>query len=301
MDLRQLTQFVTVADEKSFRKAAAKLFMAQPPLSIAVRKLEDEVGHALLLRNRQGVVLTPAGQAVYTAARRCLQAAQAIVPAAHSAAQGDEGELRVGFVGSVTFGLMPRLVGAFGQAHPRVKLELREGSNTDLYGALARDEIDIAIIRLPVARPVGMVCETIEEDVMCAALPLGHALARKRQLRVADLAAQPLLGYSPTRAGALHMAALQVFQDSAVVPLFNEAAIQVPTMVGLVEAKLGMAVVPSAIAPYYERRIALRPIRDLPASARIHIALAWRDTETDAAKVAGFVQIARAQRIAARR
>jgi DNA-binding transcriptional LysR family regulator len=298
MDLRQLTQFVTVADEKSFRKAAAKLFMAQPPLSIAVRKLEDEVGHALLLRNSQGVALTAAGQAVYLAARRCLQAAQAIVPAAHSAAQGDEGELRIGFVGSVTFGLMPRLVGAFTQAHPRVKLELREGSNTDLYGALAREEIDLAFIRLPVARPVGMVCETIEEDVMCAALPLGHPLTRKRSLRVADLAAQPMLGYSPTRAGALHMAALQVFQDSPVAPVFNEAAIQVPTMVGLVEAKLGIAVVPSAIAPHYERRIALRPIRDLPASARIHIALAWRDTEADAAKVAAFVQIARVQRMA---
>lgn len=293
MDLRQLTQFVAVAEEKSFRKAAERLCMAQPPLSTAVRKLEEEVGHALFLRTRQGVALTPAGAAVYEAARRCLRAAGEIVPVARGAALGDAGRLRIGFVGSVTFGLMPRLVSRFGQAYPRVGIELREGSNADLYGALAREEIDVAFVRLPVARPAGLAWEVIEEDVMCAALPPGHALARRRALRVAELAALPLLGYSPTHAASLHMACLQVFQASAAAPSLREGVVQVPTMVGLVEAGLGVALVPSAVAVHYGRRVAFRRIADLPASARISIALAWRDTDADAERVRGFLALAR--------
>src|SRR3954469_8250206 len=132
MDLRQLRQFMTLAEERSFSAAARRLFMAQPALSVAIRKLEEEIGSPLFLRGSRGVRLTAAGEAARHAAQRCLAAAADIPTAARLAAGGEAGSLRIGFSGSVTVRLLPRLLQAFSRRYPAVKLELREGTNLEL-------------------------------------------------------------------------------------------------------------------------------------------------------------------------
>lgn len=276
MELRQLRQFIAVAEEHSFRKAADRLFMAQPPLSVAVRKLEEEIGVSLLERSSRGVVPTPAGSAALIAARRCLEMAEEVRIAARAAADGETGRLRIGFIGSVTFGLLPRWIQAFRQRYGQVILDLRESTNLELMSLVDNQQLDLAFVRLPAVRMAGLVSRTIEQDVFCVALPPGHPLAAQQTLSVKDLEGQACIGFAPSRAGGLHAGMTQLLEESEVAPRITQEAVQVQTVVGLVGSGLGIALIPSANVPFMPHGVEFRPLRDLPPTARIGIALIYR-------------------------
>jgi DNA-binding transcriptional LysR family regulator len=279
MDLRQLRQFAAVAEELSFRRAAERLYMAQPPLSVAIRKLEEEIGVRLFERGSRGVRLTAGGHAAYDAALKCLRDADEVASAARAAANGEAGRLRIGFIGTVTFGLMPRLIRAFGTRYPNVKLELHESTNAEACSAVENGTLDIGLVRVPTARPPAVKFQLIESDVFCIALPTRHKLARQKSLRLKDLADEPFIGYAPSRAGGLHAAVTQLLQRAGVSPAVTQEAVQVQTVIGLVESGLGLALVPKISSAHASRRVAFRPIRDLPRDAVIGIALAYHASE----------------------
>lgn len=279
MDLRQLRQFVTVAETLNFRRAAERLCMAQPPLSVAIRKLEEEIGVALFDRTSRGARLTAAGHAACEVARKCLRNAEELASAARAAASGESGHLRIGFVGSVTFGLMPRFVRAFSERYPKVKLELGEVTNAEAVSAVDGGSLDIAFVRVPTMRPPAVKFQHIESDVFCIALPAGHPLASRKSLRLMDLAEEPFVGYAPSRAGGLHAAVTQLLQRAGVSPTVAQEGVQVQTLIGLVESGLGLALVPAVSASHAPTGVAFRPIRDLPRDAVIGIALAYHATE----------------------
>jgi DNA-binding transcriptional LysR family regulator len=276
MDLRQLRQFVAVAEAGSFRRAAEQLCMAQPPLSVAMRKLEADIGVPLLDRSARGVSLTTAGQATLESARRCLRAADEVVSAARAAASGDAGLLRIGFIGSVIHGLLPQLIQAFHLRYPGVKLELRESTNQEVLAAVANDTLDLGFVRVPTARPPGVDFQLVQSDVFVVALPAQHALAQRKRLTLQDLADQPFIGYAPSRAGGLHAVVTQLLMQAGVAPPITQEAVQVQTVIGLVESGLGMALVPSVHAPHASRAVAFRQLADLPKNFMIGIALAHR-------------------------
>lgn len=276
MDLRQLRQFVVVAETLSFRRAAEQLHMAQPPLSVAIRKLEDDIGIQLLERGPRGVRLTAAGEGALEAARRCLRDAEGVASAAQAAATGEAGRLRLGFIGSVTFGLLPRLIQAFRARYPLVKLELREGTNQAVLAEVDGETLDLGFVRLPTARPPGVEFQAVQHDVFVAALPAAHPLARRKRLSMRDLADQTVVGYSPSPVGGLQAALTQAFMHADISPPIAQEAVQVHTVIGLVESGLGIALVPSVNVPYASRGVVFRPLRDLPPAAAIGIALAFR-------------------------
>jgi len=279
MDLRQLRQFSAVAETLSFRRAAERLCMAQPPLSVAIRKLEEEIGVALFERVSRGVRLTAAGRAAYEVAQKCRRNADELTSAARAAAQGESGHLRIGFVGSVTFGLMPHCVRAFRGRFPNVKLELREATNAEAVSAVDGGMLDVAFVRVPTARPPTVKFQQIESDVFCIALPAGHPLASRPTLRLKDLDGQPFVGYASSRAGGLHAAVTHLLQRAGVCPTVTQEGVQVHTLIGLVESGLGLALVPAVSAANAPTGVAFRPIRDLPRDAAIGIALAYHATE----------------------
>jgi len=276
LDLRQFRQFVAVAETGSFRRAAERLHMAQPPLSVAIRKLEDEIGVPLFERNSHGVRLTAAGVATLDAARRCLRGADEVASAARAAASGEAGRLRVGFIGSVTFGLMPGLIQAFSTRYPNVKLELQEANNQGVLTAVVGETLDLGFVRLPTARPPGVAFQLVQRDVFVVALPAVHGLARRKRLSLEDLAGQPFIGYTPSPVGGLHAAVTQALMQAGVTPVVTQEAVQVHTVIGLVESGLGLALVPSINAAHAARGVVFRPLRDLGSSAAIGIALAYR-------------------------
>jgi DNA-binding transcriptional LysR family regulator len=280
MDLRQLRQFVAVAEAGSFRRAAERLFMAQPPLSVAIRKLEEEIGVPLLERGSRGVRVTAAGQAAYDAALKCLRDAEEVASVARAVAKGEAGRLRIGFIGSVTFGLMPRLIQDFSRRYPNVRLELREATNLEAMTAVQSGAMDIAFVRVPAIRPADVNLQVIVEDVFCAAVPAKHPLAGRKTISLKELANEPLIGYMPSQVGGgLHAAVAQLFVQAGVAPAVSQEAVQVQTVIGLVESGLGVALVPSVNAPHASKGVAFRPIRGLPRDAVIGIALAYHASE----------------------
>lgn len=274
MELRQLRQFVAVAETLNFRRAAECLHMAQPPLSVAIRKLEEEIGTPLFTRLPRGVQLTSAGVAALRTARQCIDQAENLGAAARAAASGESGRLRVGFVGSATYSLMPRLLPAFRARYPQVELVLHESTNLELLAMIEADKIDIGLVRYPTASASSLRFEVVERDVFCAVLPLGHPLARKRRLSLHDLAKEPLVDYASTRVSGLHAMVMRAFQQVGLSPRAVQEATQVQTVISLVQSGMGVALVPSVTQRLSPDKVVFRPIDDLPVSAGIAIAMA---------------------------
>ncbi|MEP6872928.1 MAG: LysR substrate-binding domain-containing protein [Burkholderiales bacterium] len=276
MELRQLRQFVAVAEAKGFSVAAQRLCMAQPPLSVAIRKLEQELGAALFRREARGVRLTAAGTAALESARRCLREAEQFTANARAADKGEAGHLCVGFIGSVTFALLPHIVQAFGARYPNVKLELHEATNHEALTAVQSGTMDLGIVRIPALPPQSVGLQVIGKDVFCVALPPGHRLGRRRSLRLTELADEPFVGYLPSQPGAgLHAAAVQLFMRAGITPVVAQEAVQVQTVIGLVASGLGVALVPSVNAPHSTNRVVFRPLSDPSQDTSIGIALAY--------------------------
>lgn len=276
MDLRQLRQFATVAEELSFRRAAERLFMAQPPLSVAIRKLEEEIGVKLFVRSARGVRLTAAGESALVAVRKCLADAGEIAPAARAAAGGETGQLSLGFSGSVTFGLLPRVIKAFSRRYPGVRLDLQEMTNQQSLSLVQSQQLDLAFVRIPTSRPPGVEFIVMETDVFCVALPPAHPLAKRQSLALRDLEGQEFIGYTPSPVGGLHAASTMLLQKAGVAPKLTQQTVQVSTVLGLVGSGLGLALVPAANVRYYAANVVYRKLRKLPPDSSIGIALAHR-------------------------
>jgi DNA-binding transcriptional LysR family regulator len=279
-----LHQFIAVAETLNFGRAALRLHMAQPPLSVAIRKLEEEVGAPLFARQARGVALTAAGTAALVLARRCVNDAKALRDAALAAAGGEQGTLRVGFVGSATYALLPSLLPAFRARYPQVELVLRESANLELLAMVESGDLDVGLVRYPTGSASSLLFEIVERDVFCAVLPSAHVLAAKERLTLHELAREPFVDYASTHVPGLHAMVMLVFQQAGLTPHVAQEATQVQTVISLVQSGMGVALVPSVSARLAARDVVFRPVRGLPASAGISLAMATRaDTHNPAA------------------
>ena len=276
MELRQLTQFCAVADELSFRRAAERLHMAQPPLSVAIRKLEEELGATLFERRGRSIALTDAGTAALHRARRVLAEIDQLREATRLSASGETGRVRIGFVGSATYSLLPRLLPRLRRTCPGIDLELHESTNEVMLAQLETGRLDLGLVRFPTGSSApGLQYALVERDVFQAVLPKGHALAAGRSVTLKALAQQPLIDYSSTAVAGLHAMVMLAFQQAGLTPQVAQEATQVQTVISLVESGLGVALVPSVAARLSSRQVVFRPIRGLPDGVAIGIALTW--------------------------
>jgi DNA-binding transcriptional LysR family regulator len=283
MELRQLKQFVAVAEALSFRRAAESLFMAQPPLSVAIHKLESELGAELFERRGRTIRLTAAGGEALRTARRCLSDADEVLTATRNAARGESGRVRMGFVGSATYSLLPRLLPEFRRRYPSIDLELRESTNLELLSLLEQEKLDVGLVRYPTASASALNFQVVERDVFHAVLPKGHKLAALQTVTLKALAQEPLIDYASTKVPGLHAMVMLAFQHAGLSPRVVQEAIQVQTVISLVESGLGVALVPSVSARLASKNVVFRPIRGLPAAAGISIALAYYASSESAA------------------
>jgi DNA-binding transcriptional LysR family regulator len=236
---------VALAETLNFRRAAERLHIAQPPLSVSIRRLEEELGAALVVRERRGIRLTPAGEAVLAHARQIVFHSEQVKRAAASASGGTSGRLRIAFVGSAAYSLFPRVLPVFRDRFPNVELELRESTTTQMLRQVAQGDVDLALVRYPVIEATTAVLRPVESDVLVAALPGACPLARKRTLRLADLAGEPFVAYSATAAMNLRAQVVAACQAAGFTPRIVQEAVQVQTVLSLVGSGLGVALVPS--------------------------------------------------------
>lgn len=285
MDLRQLRYFVTLADTLNFHRAAERLNISQPPLTVAIRKLEEELGARLFDRESRGVRLTDAGRAALPVARATLEQAALVRDAVRQGRQGERGAISVGFVGSAISAALPRIIPAFRARYPDVDLRLEEMTSVSIGEALAARQLDVGLVRLPLIQPGGLDITVIERDRLVVALLDTHPLARRRVLELADLAGEPLVLHGPV--SVLRSVVLLACQRAGFVPRIAQDATQVQTILSLVQSGLGSALVPSAMA-----RIAPEGVRLLPLAEPLEIEMgiaAWRHA---GALVRNFVAVA---------
>jgi len=295
MDLRQLQQFVVLAETGNFHRAAERLHMAQPPLSISIRKLESSLGTPLFVRTTRGVKLTQAGEAALTDARRALFHADQARAAAQSAGLGERGALRIGFVGSATYALLPRLIPAFRGAHPGIELILHESTSATILDRIERGQLDAGLVRFPILSSGPFQLMPLESDAFVAAVPADSPFAANDSIALKALAGDPFIMHPSADVPNLQAVAMLLCQQAGFVPRITQEAVQVQTIVSLVESGLGVALVPGVAARYTNRRVRFLRLSSPRPTARIGIALATRQ-DADDRHVQRF--IAAAQRIA---
>lgn len=284
MDHRQLRHFVALAETLNFHRAAERLHIAQPPLSASIRRLEAHVGVALFERDRRGTALTAAGEAALEHARRALFHSEQFATAARAAARGEAGSLRVGFVGSATYALMPRVMPGFRSRFPGVQLQLSESTTALIVQMVERGDADVGLVRFPIGRVCKARILPVERDRFVVAIPVRHPLARRRRLALSELAEESFVMYSPIAVPGLHSAALLACQQAGFVPLVQQEAVQVQTVVSLVESGMGIALVPSVAARHVTRNVLFKPLVGGGAIAEIGLALVMpRELATSAA------------------
>lgn len=284
MDLRRIRHFVVLAETLNFRRAAERLHMAQPPLTVSIQKLEAELGTRLFTRESTGVLLTPTGQAVLIEARKLLFHGNQLRETAMSTLAGTGGVLQIGFVGSTTYGMLQKLLPLFRAEYPGVELILREATSVSILQQLEDKSLDIGLVRVPLMQPTGATLLQLEREEYVAALPRGNPLAGKGMLKLSDMAGESFIMYAAGQASGLHGTAMFACQQAGFIPRVTQQAIQVQTVLALVESGLGVALVPSVMQRYVSEKIVYRPFVDFPATASIGLSLAYMaDTESPAA------------------
>ena len=265
MELRHLRYFVVTAEAQHFTRAAELLGMAQPPLSQQMRQLEQEVGTPLFDRTGRGVVLNDAGHAFLVCAQDILQRAQAAVQTAQRAARGEVGELTLGFTESASFnGVVTELIRQYRQQYPDVEMTLSQGDSESLVAQLREGTIDAAFVRPPFALDGGLAFPQLAftqlaEEPLVVALPLGHALARRKRLAPKDLTQERFILYSRKSGYGLSADIMAACRQHGLNPLIGQRAPQLSSAVNLVAAGMGVAVVPASLRHLRPDGVVYRP------------------------------------------
>ena len=280
VELRHLSVFVAVAEELHFGRAAARLHMAQSPLSRQVRLLERDLGVALFERNTRGVRLTAAGESLLEPARRVLAEAAVARRAVRAASLGEIGRVSVGFAGASSYYVLPRLTRAVASELPGIELTLR--GQTYSGEALARvvdGTLDLGFVALPARE--GVSTRVVRVERLVVALPDTHALAYAESVSLADLAGERFVAFPASRGSAVRDAATQACHQAGFTPLIAQEAPDAYNLLTLVGAGVGVAIVVSSAQTVHSEHVVYRPIaEDVPAML---IALAWRSDNPSAA------------------
>ncbi|MCC8401144.1 LysR family transcriptional regulator [Paraburkholderia sp. MMS20-SJTN17] len=323
-DLRQLRYFVTVAEEKHFGRAAARLSMTQPPLSQAIRALEETLGVELFARTKRSVELTAVGADLLPEVQRLLAAAEGLKPLAQSLARGEAGVLSLAFVSTADYGLLPPLLRDFGARHPRVRLELTEATSDVQIEELVAGRIDAGLVIapvpprhaaqlswLPIARePLVIAMSTemaqrVQAGLNASANGKGKGTGKGKRsgdenahaewldtpVSLRDLADAPLVVFPRRLAPGFYDIIMDCYGVAGLAPRIGQEAIQMQTIVSLVSAGMGVALVPQSLRNLRRTGVVYRPLSEsVPA---IETGLVWRTDEVTPV-LAGFIDIVRA-------
>ncbi len=258
MELRHLRYFVAVAEELHFGRAAQRLFMAQPPLSQQVLQLEREIGTSLLERTNRRVQLTAAGQVFLQEARDILARVDQAVLMAQRAARGEAGWLGVGFVASATYDVLPVILRRFRERFPEVELVLLELLGTEQGQALRENRIHVGFARLP-ADVEGIVLETVVLNTLMVALPATHRLAHQESVDLSELAAEPFIIFPKQPESNYADYIIRLCASAGFTPNIVQKTGEVQTAVSLVDAGIGIAIVPASLQNLRREGVVYRP------------------------------------------
>lgn len=273
-------QFAAVADTLHFGQAATRLHMTQPPLTQAIAQLERVLGVRLFDRTKRSVQLTSAGAALLPSVLDLLARAQALPAQALSAAQGEVGRLRLGFVSTVGYALLPQWVRGFRALYPKVQLDLLEATGDMQLQGLERGELDAGfMLHAPGFAPAGLAQCLIAQEPLVLALPEQHPLAIQPTLCLNDVLNEPLVIFPRRIAPSLYDGIFALYHGAGYLPAVAQEAIQMQTIVNLVSAGLGVAWVPESVRQFQRSGVVYRevqaPVDPVGAMPRCETSLVW--------------------------
>lgn len=273
-ELAQLRCFTTVATELNFRRAAERLNMTQPPLSRQIQLLEHHLGVELFTRSTRSVALTAAGRAFFIEAQNLLEQAQQAAVAAKRFAQGDIGSVTISFVGSAVYEFLPKVIAEARLKQPQVKIVLSEMNTYQQHEALRARRIDLGIVRSPLLE-TGYASECLVREPFVLAVPVGHPLASADSVGVEDLDGEPFLMYSHSAYPPFNELLTGMLRSARVAPQFVQWLGSSLTILALVNAGMGLALVPRCATSVVFRQVVFREI-DLGEGVQSELHLVWR-------------------------
>ncbi|MCD9087660.1 LysR substrate-binding domain-containing protein [Stenotrophomonas sp. SY1] len=281
IDLRLLRQFVAVAEELHFHRAAARLHMSQPPLTAAIRRLEASVGAELIVRGNRTLGLTAAGATLLAEARQTLLQAEQALLRTRDVAAGRSGRLRIAYVGSALYGRLPACIRAFRQSHPQVRLELREATSRQQQMMLRADAIDLGILIPPVPDAGELELRAFDHGGLAIAVPREHSLVAAGEMSVAALRDEAFVMWPAEEGIGFHSQVMALCRDAGFLPRVVQEAHGMHAVLSLVAVGAGVAIVPASMAGFrsediryqwinatgagFELQFCLRPAHGNPA------------------------------------
>ena len=290
MEFRHLRYFLVLAEELHFGRAARRLSISQPPLSLNIQQLEASVGAKLLTRNSKSVQLTAAGQAFVPAARALLEQAAQAAGHARDVGQGMAGSLAIGFSGTMLYSGLPAILERFQAEHPLLRLTLKELSSSEQLVELAHDRLDLGFVHTTRVPPeLSQILVSSQAFICC--LPAGHALARKRTLSLPALQGEPFAVVSRTVSPDYHDRILAICTEAGFYPEIRYELRHWLSVVSLVSQGMGVALVPAALRQSAMAGAAFVPLDAATTPYETHCL--WK-TARDHQALAAFVKAVRA-------
>jgi DNA-binding transcriptional LysR family regulator len=279
MELRQLRYFIAVADELHFGRAAARLNIVQPALSMQIKALEAHLGVELLSRSRQHVALTPIGTAFLQEARRTIVQAEHAEAVGRRAAKGEIGILRIGYIGSAPFsGIMSKAIFSFRQSFPEVEMRLDELSVPDQVRRLKEETLDVGFVRLPLASAVGIRAVVLGRERVIVAVPSSHPLAARSTVASSELRDERLIMAAGQENAGLASLVWRICASGGFEPTITQTVSQIATAVSLVGAGLGIALVPESVAVMRTEAVVYRHLSNIEDMSEIAVVTAAADS-----------------------
>lgn len=273
IELRHLRYFLAVAEELHFGRAAERLHMAQPPLSQQIRQLEAELGFKLFHRTRRQVELTAAGQSFLEDCQAILQRLDRAIQRGQQANRGELGQLSIGFVSSATYNVLPQILREMRTALPEVTLKLRELTTDQQLAALKSGRLDVGFVRPPVEES-GFEELTVWREPLAIALPATHPLAANPEIPLRSLTHEPFILFPRPLAPGLYDHIISLCQQAEFSPNVVQEAVQMQTIISLVVAEIGVAIVPASLENLQRTGVVYRPLVEPTPQAAI--ALIWQ-------------------------
>jgi DNA-binding transcriptional LysR family regulator len=262
MDTRLLRSFVAVAEELHFGRAAARLHVSQPPLSVHVRRLESDLGVRLFERTQRRVALTTAGAELLEWARRLLDDSARAVAEVQRVARGEVGLLTIGYTATATHAVLPAILPRFRAAHPGVRIDLIELRSALQPDALRARRIDLGLACGPI-EAAGLTARAIATERLMVALPARHPLSARATIRPRDLQGVDAVAVRRDIEPAWADASIAALREAGVSGQPVQETDTKVSLLGLVAAGLGIALVSESLALLGRRDVVFRPIRGL--------------------------------------
>lgn len=277
MDLRHLRYFLCVAEEENIHRASKRLNISQPPLSMAIKQLEEDIGTLLFLREGRGIKLTRAGEVFLNDARKILSDVNNAKHTAFNIGHGIEGTLKIGFVSSAVTGILQRSVMQFKNLYPNIIIDLHQSKNSLISAQLLSKEIDIGILRLSENLPNGVNIRYQEPEGWCAALRNNHPLAHQKFVKFEDFNQQDIVFYPRENSPTGYDEMMNTLKKRNIEIKSIQEATEQMTIAGLVAAGAGIGIVPACMSKIKMEGIVHIPIKNTEKSTSL--AIVSRDKE----------------------